>query len=118
VEINHGKTTADCFVSYTNEKEEYSHKCYIYGNFQLGKPKFKKEKALLWDKAPQVKGFIGYQDLRQKLISQFFASTAENRLVRVTGPPGIGKSALARHTVNYVQDRGFIDGGCIYIDCR
>ena len=38
--------------------------------------------------------------------------------MRIIGPPGIGKSALARHTVTYIQERGFIQGGCIYVNCR
>jgi len=38
--------------------------------------------------------------------------------VRIIGAAGIGKSALARHTVAYIQERGFIQGGCIYVNCR
>jgi len=30
----------------------------------------------------------------------------------------MGKSALAKCTINFMQDRGFIDGGCIYMNCR
>ena len=35
----------------------------------------------------------------------------------MTGPRGSGKSSLAAHTVNYVSERGFIEGGSIYINC-
>ena len=38
--------------------------------------------------------------------------------MRVTGYAGVGKSALVRHTLNYVQERSFMDGGCIYANGR
>ena len=80
----------------------------------------KKDKSTLWDKAPSHNTLIGYQDVRQQLIEEFFSRTKaqENRLVRIIGFAGVGKSALARHTVNYVQERGFTDGGCIFVDCN
>ena len=33
------------------------------------------------------------------------------------GPEGSGKSVLARHTVNFIHERNYIDGGCIFVDC-
>ena len=45
---------------------------------------------------------IGYVEDRQKLIDKFFAKTAETRFLRIIGHAGVGKSALARNTVNYM----------------
>jgi hypothetical protein len=115
VEMTHGTQNAQHFCLF---KAHASKKCVIYGNFQLGKPTFKKEKSLLWGKAPNVLGFEGYQDLKQKLITKFLSPKVATRFVRCIGQAGVGKSALARHTVNYVQERGFLEGGCIYLNCR
>jgi hypothetical protein len=60
VEINHGKTQAEFFMLFKRKEHDETPKCYIYGNFQLGKPTFNSEKALLWDKPPKDSGFIGF----------------------------------------------------------
>ena len=76
-----------------------------------------KEKAILWDTPPSVSKLIGYMDFRQQLIEEFFHKDKPmNRFARIVGFAGVGKSAIARHTVNYVMERGFLDGGCIYVD--
>jgi hypothetical protein len=36
--------------------------------------------------------------------------------MQLTGPSGVGKSALARHTMNYVEERSFLEGGCVFVD--
>lgn len=38
--------------------------------------------------------------------------------MRLTGFAGVGKSALARNTINYVQERTMLEGGCIYVNGR
>jgi len=105
VDINHGKESARAFVLYTADRElsKKQHTCYIYGNFQLGKPVFQREKPYLWDMAPITPGFIGQTKLKYELIKNFFAQNDQQwRYVRLTGPKGSGKSSLAAHTVNYV----------------
>ena len=100
VEIHHGKEEASCFVKFT--KESKTHQCYIYGNFQVGTPRFESDESLFWDKSPDVCSFLGYETLRQDLIHEFFSRTSQSRFIRITGQAGTGKSALARHTLNYV----------------
>jgi hypothetical protein len=78
--------------------------CEIYGNFQPGKPKFKRETCVLYDnKTPPINNLEGYLDLKQNLIKKFFSnSKATSKLMRIWGQAGVGKSALACHTVKYV----------------
>ena len=75
VDINHSREEASAFVLYTADRElrKNHHHCHIYGNFQLGKPIFQKEKPYLWDKAPSTPGFIGQTKLKYQLIRNFFA---------------------------------------------
>jgi nucleoside-triphosphatase THEP1 len=41
------------------------------------------------------------------------------RFIRITGTPGVGKSALAAHVLKFVTDRvSYKCGGIVYIDCR
>ena len=71
-------------------------------------------------KVPKVASFEGYQDLKQQLISRFFSLVKPNlkRLVRIWGQAGAGKSALACHAVRFVQERSFLEGGCLYLNCE
>jgi len=64
--------------------------------------------------------FVGYKECIQELINKFFArnSFEPQRFVRITGFAGVGKSALARYAINYVQERTLMEGGCIYVNCR
>jgi energy-coupling factor transporter ATP-binding protein EcfA2 len=41
-----------------------------------------------------------------------------NRLVSILGPPGIGKTSLARHLANYIHDRRKFSDGIIYVSLR
>jgi hypothetical protein len=52
------------------------------------------------------------------LIQRFFGTKSDLRFVRLTGFAGVGKSALARHTVHYVQERTVLGGGCVYVNAR
>jgi hypothetical protein len=61
---------------------------------------FKKQKSRLFDTAPNISTFVGQKNLKLKLISKFFAK--EERFVRVSGKAGVGKSALACHTLRWV----------------
>ena len=75
-------------------------------------------KTLLRDKIPPLSTLIGYEKERQILIEEFFVPKDKNRLYSITGCPGVGKSTLARHTINFIQERKFFEGGCIYVDCN
>ena len=79
---------------------------------------FKKEKPHLWDSVPKVPGFVGQSNLKHKLISKFLVPDLEERFLRISGKSGSGKSALVCQTISYVQERGFIQGGCIYLNCK
>ena len=118
VSIKNGKSQADYFVIFTKTQHE-TKDCVIYGNFQMGDPHFTKEKTRLYDKAPRCNRFNGHQDIKQTLISTFFNRKLklDQRLLRIWGKPGVGKSALAQHTTNYCQTRCLFEGGCIYINC-
>jgi len=39
-------------------------------------------------------------------------------LLTLIGLPGVGKSALVKATLQYIQDRNLLRGGLIYIDAR
>ena len=75
VDINHSREESSAFVLYTADHEIHneSHSCQIYGNFQLGRPVFQKEKPYLWDKAPATSGFVGQTNLKYQLIKNFFS---------------------------------------------
>jgi ABC-type dipeptide/oligopeptide/nickel transport system ATPase component len=62
--------------------------------------------------------FIGFKDKRQELVAKFLAERSENNLCTITGFSGVGKSALARSTIHFVQERNFLSGGSIWINGR
>ena len=41
----------------------------------------------------------------------------DRRLVTVTGPPGVGKSAVAIAAINYLAERHYYSDGVVYIEC-
>ena len=41
-----------------------------------------------------------------------------HKLVSILGPPGIGKTSLARNLANYVKDRKKFSDGIIYVALR
>ena len=62
-------------------------------------------------------GFIGRATLQAKLVDEFYKEK-RNRWLVLSGKAGTGKSALALHTLNWIQDRGLISGGVVYVNCR
>lgn len=52
-------------------------------------------------------------------MKEFFSDNSNTkRLLTIHGFAGVGKSALFKHTIHYLQDRNFFDGGCVYLNCR
>lgn len=41
-----------------------------------------------------------------------------NHLMTLIGLPGVGKSALIKSTLKYIQDRSLLRGGIVYTDAR
>ena len=72
---------------------------------------------MLWDLPPKP-FIVGMNHITQQLIDDFFALKSKRRICSLNGFAGIGKSALARHAINYVQERILIKGGCIYVNMR
>jgi type II secretory pathway predicted ATPase ExeA len=70
---------------------------------------------------PPLTNVIGYQEEAHELIRAFFTrknTDLKDRIMAVCGFAGSGKSALCRHTVNYLINRNWFSGGCIYINAR
>ena len=38
--------------------------------------------------------------------------------MRIVGAAGSGKSLLGHNTIQFIEERGFLDGGCVYLNCR
>jgi nucleoside-triphosphatase THEP1 len=53
------------------------------------------------------------------LLTEFFDLTTEKdtfRFCTITGYAGVGKSALARSTINYLTERNMLSGGVFYLN--
>ena len=73
----------------------------MFGKFHGGHPTFKTSvTGHLWDRAPLVPSFIGRDALQADLADQFYKEK-RNRWLVLSGKTGTGKSALARHTLNW-----------------
>ena len=45
-------------------------------------------------------------------------SEKSSRLITLLGLPGVGKTALIRNTVHYIQERRLFQGGCIFSNAQ
>jgi len=60
-----------------------------------------------------AESFLGRMVETYKLVT----SVLDRRLVSVTGPSGVGKSAVAIKGLNYLADRQYFSDGVVYVDC-
>ena len=72
---------------------------------------------MLWNQ-PLSLNLIGMKTKVQELIDKFFMRGSEHRLCTITGLAGMGKSALAYHVIQLVQERVILDGGVVNVRCR
>lgn len=109
---NHcSESEASKFLCLYPEEGTRVHKCFPLVNSregilveQINKPMFDFVPTL-------VEKFIG----RQQEMYDVLYRVMQNRLVSILGPPGIGKTSLARNLANYIHDRRKFDDGILYI---
>lgn len=91
-----------------------NHKCYSLTNFKPGELT-NVDKSPIFDANPSnVECFIGRQQDMYEIINLL----DYHRLVSILGPPGIGKTSLARNLANYLKDRKKFSDGIIYVGLR
>jgi MoxR-like ATPase len=61
-----------------------------------------------------IDGFVD----RQREAYEIIKLLHDNRLVSILGPPGIGKTSIARYLANYLRDRKKFKDGIIYVRLR
>jgi energy-coupling factor transporter ATP-binding protein EcfA2 len=91
-----------------------THKCYCLSNLQPGSVINIDEKPVFDSIPSNVECFIGRQQDMYEIINLL----DYHRLVSILGPPGIGKTSLARHLANYLKDRKKFSDGIIYVTLR
>ena len=111
--INAGE--ADKFMFFVNDLENNKkHKCFPITNFKEG-TLTKHETVPFFNSIPSiVENFKG----RQQEMCEVISLLHESRLVNILGPPGIGKTSLARNLLNHLKDRRRFDDGIIYVALR
>ncbi|CAI2382289.1 unnamed protein product [Moneuplotes crassus] len=90
------------------------HKCNALTNFKTGCLTNMNEIPVFTSNPSNVEGFIG----RQKEMYEIIKHLNNHRLVSILGPPGIGKTSLARNLANYIKDRRKFSDGIIYLPLR
>lgn len=117
--INNGE--ANKFILLVNDNLDASgagnkrkHKCFPITNFKEG-TLTKHETVPFFDSIPsRVENFKG----RQQEMCEIISLLQESRLVNILGPPGIGKTSLARNLGNHLKDRKRFYDGIIYVGLR
>lgn len=90
------------------------HRCYPLANFKEGELSDMNDKPMFDSNPSNVEGFIG----RQQEMYDIIHLLDQHRLVSILGPPGIGKTSLARNLANYLKDRRKFSDGIIYVALR
>lgn len=67
--------------------------------------------------AVAVPSLLGRQKDMFKLLQKIMVSMT-SRLFQLTGLPGVGKSALVRNTLHFIEERSLLQGGSIYINSQ
>lgn len=113
-----GKTEASKFMLMTQDDlNPYSgkvHKCKGFANFSKGSFCNMNEEPQFDYVPSNIEGFID----RQREMYEIIKLLNDNRVVSILGPPGIGKTSLARNLSNYIKDRKKFKDGIIYVRLR
>lgn len=108
------QTEADKFMLLIQQTHPSKHKCYALTNFKQGQLTSINGQPLFQSHPSNVEGFIG----RQQEMYDIIKLLNQHRLVSILGPPGIGKTSLARNIANYIKDRNKFTDGIIYLTLR
>jgi ATP-dependent Clp protease ATP-binding subunit ClpA len=107
---------ANKFLLLTQEgKHQHNkHRCYELSNFSDGCCKNVDDPPIFDSIPSNVECFIGRQQEMYEIINLLDT----HRLVSILGPPGIGKTSIARNLANYIKDRKKFSDGIIYVPLR
>ena len=96
------------------QEDEYIHKCKGLTNLEQGEFNNLTD-APYFDYVPSnIDGFID----RQQEMYEIIELLHDNRVVSISGPPGIGKTSISRSLSNYLRDRRKFKDGIIYVKLR
>jgi putative protein kinase ArgK-like GTPase of G3E family len=89
----------------------------VFGPFPLGNYQFKEPFNVTFKtQLPRLTDLVGRQKDMYQLLQEIM--NVSKHLHTVIGLPGVGKSALIKSTLQYIQDRCLKRGGIIYTDAR
>ncbi|CAI2380040.1 unnamed protein product [Moneuplotes crassus] len=111
-------TEAAKYILLLNEKvkvgKKFTHKCFPISEFNQGCLQ-KIESPPFFDIIPSLDHkFRG----RQHEICEILTLLNENRLINILGPPGIGKTAIARNICHHLRDRKVFADGILHVGLR
>lgn len=98
----------------SDDEHSWEHTWYSISNFKPGALTNIDYKPVFDSVPSNVECFIG----RQQDMYEAINLLDYHRLVSILGPPGIGKTSLARNLANYLKDRKKYNDGIIYVALR